>query len=70
MKAILFWAVSPSANFVHQLLVNDCKTALVAFRLMKNMSDFPSDLTLCTNECATDFRNGIVFMNGKLYKRV
>lgn len=69
MKNVIFWAVSPSANFVHQLVTNDCKAAVMAVRVLKQMNDMPGDLTLCTNECATNFRNGIVFMDGKLYKR-
>ena len=69
MKSIIFWAVSPSRNFVHQLCTNDCIAANMAVRALRQMNDMPTDLTLCTNECATNFRNGMVFMDGKLYKR-
>lgn len=69
MKNVLFWVVSPTTQFVHQLCTNDCQAALIAVRALRQMNDMPSDLTLCTNECATNFRNGIVFMDGKLYKR-
>lgn len=70
MKIISFWVVSPTTQFVHQLCTNDCQAALIAVRTLRQMNDMPSNLTLCTNECATNFRNGIVFNNGKLYKRV
>ena len=69
MKSVTFWAVSPSANFIHRLVTNDCQAAVMAVRTLRQMNDMPSDLTLCTNECATEFRNGIVFNNGKFYKR-
>lgn len=69
MKSVLYWVVSPTTQFVHRLCTNDCKAAIIAVRTMRQMNDMPSDLTLCTNECATNFRNGIVFMDGKLYKR-
>ena len=70
MKPIIFWAVSPSRNFVHRLCTNDCIAANMAVRALRQMNDMPTDLALCTNECATNFRNGMVFNNGKLYKRV
>jgi len=65
MKKVRFWIVSPSERLVIQESSNLASARIELNEWRKTVHD----ATICTNECSTTFLNGMVFMDGKLYKR-
>lgn len=63
MRKPIFWIVSAKHRFVKRLQstnIKDVQTLCNGYKAMY------LDATICTNECATHFGNGLVFNNGKL----
>lgn len=57
-------------------LVNPCKQAVSDVSQLSILDTISlrnamgNDWSLCTNECATTFENGLVFNNGRFYRKI